>query len=213
MARPNETTDATLRVLAELERRELLLQAGREFASVANIVAREAISGSWWAHPQSNLIYRVCQELEQHPSVAEARLLAGKVTQLWQTMWGDVAAVALSRAQWQTNGLSAAALHLLKQVDQSPVDTSTLDWPHPSEKLGDICRALERRLLVKSEEVHTASGRHAKVLSSWDAWWTGHATGALPGVEAARSRIETLVGTDAQRLLPWRVRLSGRASK
>ena len=72
---------------------------------------------------------------------------------------------------------------------------------------------LERRLLVKSEEIHTASGRHAKVLSTWDAWWTEHSTGALPNVEAARNRIESLVGADAQRLLPWQARLSARASK
>ncbi len=88
MARPQDTDLATSRVIAELRQHELLLQAGREFASVANIVAGETISGSWWAHPQSNLIYWVCQDLEQHPSVAEARLLAGKVTQLWQTIWG-----------------------------------------------------------------------------------------------------------------------------
>ncbi len=180
MARPDDTDLATARVIAELRQHELLLQAGREFASVANIVARETISGSWWAHPQSNLIYWVCQDLEQHPSVAEARLLAGKVTQLWQTVWGDVAAVALGRAAWQTDGLSAAARRLLKRVDDSPVDTSTLEWHDPSEKLGDICRVLERRMLVKSEEVHTASGRHAKVLSSWDKWWAEHTTGALP---------------------------------
>ncbi len=213
MPRPNDTDLATARVVAELRQRQLLLQAGREFASVANIVARETIRGSWWAHPQSNLIYWVCQDLEQHPSVAEARLLAGKVTQLWETVWGDVAAVALGRAPWQTDGLSAAALRLLQSVDRSPVDTRTLEWHHTSEKLGDVCRILERRMLVKSEEVHTASGRHAKVLSSWDAWWAEHATGALPGVETARRRLETLVGADAQRLLPWRWRLSGRASK
>lgn len=213
MARPDDTDAATARVVTELRRRELLLQAGREFASVANIVARETISGSWWAHPQSNLIYWVCQDLERHPNVAEARLLAGKVTQLWQTLWSDVAAIALGRAAWQTNGLSAAAMLLLKRVERSPVDTGTLEWHDSSEKLGDICRQLERRPLVKAEEVHTASGRHAKVLSTWDAWWAEHTTGALPGVDTARSRIETLVGTNAQRLLPWHARPSGRASK
>jgi hypothetical protein len=158
MARPDDTDLATARVIAELRQRELLLQAGREFASVANIVARETISGSWWAHPQSNLIYWVCQDLEQHPSVAEARPLAGKVTQLWQSVWGDVAAVALSRAAWQTDGLSATARRLLKRVDDSPVDTSNLEWHDPSEMLGDICRTLERRILVKSEEVHHPPG-------------------------------------------------------
>ena len=101
MARPAETDAATQRVLAQLEQRELLLQAGREFPSIANIVAGEEIRGSWWAHPKSNLVYWVCQDLEQHPRIAEARLIAGKVTHLWQTVWPHIAAIALSRAPWQ----------------------------------------------------------------------------------------------------------------
>ncbi len=213
MARPTETTAATSRVLAELERRELLLQAGREFASLANIVAGETVEGSWWAHPKSNVIYWVCQDLEAHPRVAEARLLAGKVTHLWDTLWPHVAAVALARASWQIDGLSPAARRLLARVDESPVDTSTLEWTSKSEKLGDVCRTLERRLLVKSEEVHTPSGRHAKVISTWQSWWSARGNGALPHVDAARERIESVVGDAGLRLLPWRKRLSGRASK
>ena len=124
MARPTETTAATSRVLDELERRELLLQAGREFASLANIVAGETVEGSWWAHPKSNVIYWVCHDLEAHPRVAEARLLAGKVTHLWDTLWPHVAAVALARASWQIDGLSPAARRLLARVDENSVDTT-----------------------------------------------------------------------------------------
>ena len=213
MARPTETDTATSRVLAELERRELLLQAGREFASIANIVAGEPITGSWWAHPKSNLIYWVCQDLEAHPRVAEARLLAGKVTHLWDTLWPHVAAIALARRSWQLDGLSPLARRLLERVDEGTVDTTALAWTSRSEKLGDVCRTLERRLLVKSEEVHTSSGRHAKMLSSWERWWSQHSTGPLPPVDAACERIESLVGDAGLRLLPWRARLSARASK
>ena len=106
MARPAETDTATQRVLGELERRQLLLQAGREFTSVANLVTNEEIKGSWWTHPKSNLIYSVCQDLEDDPRVAEARLLAGKVTHLWQTIWPHVAAMALARTAWQVERLS-----------------------------------------------------------------------------------------------------------
>jgi hypothetical protein len=206
MARPDETTAATSRVLAELERRELLLQAGREFASIANIVAGETIGGSWWAHPQSNLIYWVCQDLEEHPRVDEARLLGGKVTHLWDTLWPHVTAVALAREPWQFDGLSAAALRLLERVDEGTVDTSALRWTTRTEKLGDTCRMLERRLLAKSEEIHLPSGRHAKQLSTWQSWWTLHGTVALPDVTVARERIEAAVGDAAVRLLPWNAR-------
>ena len=213
MVRPDATTAATARVLAELERRELLLQAGREFASIANIVAGETISGSWWAHPKSNLIYWVCQDLEGHPRVDEARLLAGKVTHLWDTLWSHVAALALAREPWQFDGLSTAARDLLERVDEHPVDTSTLRWTSKTEKLGDACRVLERRLLVKSEEIHMPSGRHSKRLSTWRSWWTIRGTGPLPGIDAARERIESAVGDACLRLLPWSARSSGRASK
>lgn len=213
MARPDETTAATSRVLAELERRELLLQAGREFASIANIVADEIISGSWWAHPKSNLIYWVCQDLEEHPRVDEARLLAGKVTHLWDTLWPHVAAVALAREPWQFDDLSAAARGLLERVDENPVDTSTLRWTSKPERLGDVCRVLEHRLLVKSEEIHLPSGRHAKRLSTWRSWWTLRGVGKLPSAAAARERIESAVGPTGLPLVPWRTRSSGRASK
>ena len=95
MARPPETDEATRRVRAELERRQLLLQAGNEFPSIATIVVGEPIRGSWWAHPQSNLIYWVCQDLDDDPNVTEARLIGGKVTHVWRTAWADVAPLRL----------------------------------------------------------------------------------------------------------------------
>jgi hypothetical protein len=211
MARPKQTTAATQRVLAELQRRGLLLQAGREFASVANIVAGEEVRGSWWAHPQSNLIYRVCQDLEQHPRITEARLLGGKVTHLWDTLWPHVAAVALERAPWQFTALSRDARRLLERVDAHPVETDSLAWSS-AEKLGDVSRELERRLLVKATEIHTPSGKHAKSLTSWQDWWTHHGAGPLPNPDNSRAYLEHVVG-DASRLLPWRGRLSARASK
>ncbi len=213
MTRPKETTAATERVLGELQRRQLLLQAGREFTSVANIVTGETIRGSWWAHPKSNVVYWVCQDLEAHPRIAEARLLAGKVTHIWDTLWADVTAVAVARASWQIDGLSSAAQRLLEQVDANTVDTSNTSWDATTEKLGDVCRALERRLLVRSDEIHTSSGRHAKVLSSWGSWWSQHGAGALPHADDARARIESVVGDASHRLLPWHTHFSGRASK
>ena len=207
MARPAETDTATQRVLGELERRQLLLQAGREFTSVANLVTNEEIKGSWWTHPKSNLIYSVCQDLEDDPRVAEARLLAGKVTHLWQTIWPHVAAMALARTAWQVERLSPAAMDLLERVDHEPVRTDAIAWSS-REKLGDVCRLLERRLLVTSQEIHTASGRHAKQLMSWDTWRKQHGAITLPSVATAQSHLESLVG-DATYLLPWAARSPG----
>jgi hypothetical protein len=201
MARPVETDRATGLVLAELERLELLLQAGKEFPSVANLVAGETIRGSWWAHPSSNLIYWVCQDLDAHPRVAEARLIAGKVTQLWDTVWADVVAVALAREPWQWHGITEPLRALVERVDAAPQRTDEMDWTGP-RKLGDACRALEQRLLIRSDELHTASGRHAKVLVSWKTWRERQARRQLPEPHVARLRLETRLG-DAARWLPW----------
>jgi len=76
VVRPADASEATAPVLETLERHEVLLQAGREFPSLANLVAGEEIRGSWGAHPKSHLIYRVCQDLADHrelPSVERSR--------------------------------------------------------------------------------------------------------------------------------------------
>jgi hypothetical protein len=200
MARPPETDEATRRVRAELERRQLLLQAGNEFPSIATIVVGEPIRGSWWAHPQSNLIYWVCQDLDDDPNVTEARLIGGKVTHVWRTAWADVASVALAREPWQSDGLDAAERALIDDADAADVRADALVWTG-RRKLADACRLLERRLLVKAHDVHTDSGRHVKVLGSWRRWWQENGTGRLHKAADARARLEQLVGN--RKLLPW----------
>jgi len=201
MARPAATDQATARVLVELRRLGLLLQAGTEFTSVAQLVVGEEIRGSWWAHPQANLIYWVCQDLEAHPEVAHARLIAGKVTHLWRSVWADVAAIALAREPWQWRSVEPELRRLVALVDSAPQRTDTLSW-QGQRRLGDACRLLERRLLVKADEIHTESGRHAKLLTAWRHWWDAHAAGPLPAAAAARSHLEARLDT-AARHLPW----------
>lgn len=203
MSRPRGTERATRRVLSALEHHGLLLQAGSEFPSVANIVAGEPIRGSWWAHPKANLIYWVCQDLDADARVTEARLLGGKVTHVWHTIWPEVTAVAMARDAWQTRGIDRHARGLVERVDGADVRTDGLRW-RGARKLGDVCRLLERRLLVKAVEIHTESGRHAKVLTSWPRWWAAHGGGPLPAGSTARVRLESRV--DDLRLLPWSAR-------
>jgi hypothetical protein len=201
MARPPDADRTTRHVLDELERLELLLQSGNEHPSIVTLIAGGRVRGSWWSHPKANLIYWVCQDLEADARVTAARLLGGKVTHVWHTRWPELCAVALARDAWQWDGLGSAERSLVAEVDADEVRTDRIDW-RGGGKLGDVCRLLERRLLVKADEIHTDTGRHAKVLGSWQRFWRQHGKGRLPEVAVARSRLEALVG-DAARLLPW----------
>jgi hypothetical protein len=54
-----------------------------------------------------------------------------------------------------------------------------------------------------ADELHTDSGKHAKQLVSWRAWWNEHGGGRLPKPADARAYVEQRVGAEL-RLLPWR---------
>jgi hypothetical protein len=54
---------------------------------MTEVIAREPIKGSWWAHPKSRLIYRVLQTLENSPAILVCRLVEGKVTFVHRRLW------------------------------------------------------------------------------------------------------------------------------
>ena len=69
-------------------------------------------------------------------------------------------------------------------------------------------RELELRLQVHSVQVHTASGAHERVLSTWHHWAGENSVSLDTGVAAAKERFETIVEglrTDfgGKALLPW----------
>ncbi len=100
-------------------------------------------------------------------------------------------------------------LRILPYSDGSPAAVRADSLELTSDrKRADIVRDLERRLLLHAEEVHTQSGRHAKVLQSW-AGWARHVELDAPPPDPATARrtFETAVATfapeRAARLLPW----------
>jgi hypothetical protein len=181
----------------------LLLEADALLPSVTTLVAREPIRGSWWGHPSGNLIYWVLQDLEEQSAMLRAKLLNGKVTLVAPTLWASLAAAGAAREGWQTRALSAAGRSLLTRTRRA--GTLRLDqlrrWEFP-RKIGDVARELERRLLVHSYEVHTDSGRHAKVLEDWPVLTQRLGLGPLPEPDAARAALERAPGASGARL-PW----------
>ena len=199
-------------VRRELDDRGLLLIADASLPSIAAIVARGPVGGSWWSHPLAHEIYDVCQWLEDQTDVARVKLVASKVTFVHRALFASVAAVGSAREPWQTRSLTPAAKRLLARCDARGV--LRLDELTPRARPAVQARAksaleLERRLLVRTDEVHTATGAHARRLWSWTAWRASlspvpdeiPAASGRQALEAAVARFGRV--TDRRALLPW----------
>ena len=162
---------------------ELVLQALREFGwlletdaklpSVSGLVAGEPLRGSWWAHPRARAIFAVLQQVADHRDVMITRLVSEKLTFVHRALWSDLLSIATAREDWQLRALSPEARMLLKMIDQGEqVRSDSLKWPakYKSVKPGQAVRELEKRLLIHSEEFHSDSGAHAKLLETWERW-------------------------------------------
>lgn len=163
----------------------LLLLQDKTVPNAVTVITNERVSGSWWAHPRANEIFRTLEELDD---VALAtKLIARKVTYVHKTLWPAVAAVGRAREPWQMRGLSPAAKKLLARIDlEGTVQAS-----------GAPSRVLQERLLVRAREVHTESGRHETILESWP---PSHLTPA-----EGRRRLESAARATGASLetLPW----------
>lgn len=157
-------------VSKELERWGVLLVSDSKLPSVAGLVARAPLGGSWWAHPQSHEIFRIASRLGSRPDVLAPRLVAGKVTFLHKKLWPALLAVGRAREPWQLDGLSERARKLFERVERDGAlrtDELAAETGERAKSLGEAARQLERRLLVYGEQFHTESGAHAKRLESW----------------------------------------------
>jgi hypothetical protein len=179
-----------------LVRHGLLLLQDARLPSVATLVAGEVVRGSWWGHAAGKHIFRVAGELADHPDVATAKLLGGKVTFVHRMLFAELVSIGSARERWQTSGLSKDASALLARVDAEGT-------AHAS---GPAAKQLEAALLVASEQVHTASGAHALELQSWSVFGERRGVAARLAPAQARERVEWAVAAMAPGRapkLPW----------
>jgi hypothetical protein len=187
--------------LASLKEHGLLLQTDASLPSVCALVTGSPVCGSWWAHPRGQDIFRVNNDLEDHPDVLMTKLISGKITYLDRALWPAVIAVGRAREPWQIDGLSREAGELLAELEHKPV--------HPVRHLSKAAAELEGKLLAYSEQFHTEDGAHARRLESWNHW--SKRTGfAEKRMTASRAKIllETAVADLNQKFngrgrLPW----------
>lgn len=156
------------KVLREIEKRGILLVTDPVLPSVTGMVAGEPVSGSWWSHPRAHEIYAVLTSLEEDLGVLLVKLVSKKETFIHRSLWPQLFAIASSREDWQTSGLSARARALLEKVESyGAIRLDELGRGFDRKALGRAGRELEERLLVHGDQVHTEKGAHAKLLSSW----------------------------------------------
>jgi hypothetical protein len=110
----------------------------------------------------------VTTSLEEDPAVLLVKLVSRKETFVHRSLWPQLFAIATSKADWQTSGLSARARALLEKVESyGAIRLDELGRGFDRKALGRAARELEERLLVHGDQMHTEKGAHAKLLSSW----------------------------------------------
>ena len=184
-------------VLSSLNRHGLLLKQDKRLPNVVTLVTGETLETSWWSHPKGNLIFRVLDELSDHPDVLFTKLLAGKDTLVHRSLWPEFLAVASSGESWQRRELSAGALRLLGKIRRAR---------RPVLSSGPTVKELTSRLLVNSVQVHTESGQHQTALESWTRWSRRIGVASRGSAIEARSALEAACAAIGAplRALPWR---------
>jgi hypothetical protein len=157
-------------VLRQLEKDGLLLLSGSEIPSVRGLITNKTSPGSWWSDPAAQRIFVVSELLEDHPDVTITKLVTRKVTFVHRQLWDYLFAVGTARDDWQLNALSREARAVLNEVDKHGSIRSDGPALKDKTKTGDVTRQLEQRLLVHSDQVHTETGAHAKVIETWEHW-------------------------------------------
>lgn len=169
-------------LLARLEADGLLMLSDAKRPSVVSLVTGGPARGSWWSHPKGREIYALLEQLGEHPDVLAVKLIDNKVTFVHRRLWPAVLSIARARDDAQMKGLSSAARRLLERVDEEG----------EVQAHGPAVKELESRLLVHTAQVHTKTGAHALVLTSWTIWAKRHApVGRAMTLARARQLLQT----------------------
>ncbi len=78
-----------------VETHGLVLESARGgVPSLAEWIAGESISGSWWGHPKSNNIWAATRAIRRSSEVLVCRLIDGKITYAHRRLWPPLVRLA-----------------------------------------------------------------------------------------------------------------------
>jgi hypothetical protein len=187
------------RILRAVDDHGVMLVHDRVLPCVTRLVIGEPIAGSWWSHPMAKSIYNALGELED--SVMTVKLVGAKDTLVAERLWADLVQAGMAPTHAQLAGLDDEASSLLRQI-------KTVTEPVIVDKtVRNHAKVLAARLLVAGEDVHTESGRHVKVYSSWETWGREHRVQLSGDADFARHRFAEVVApwpaSARSKRLPW----------
>lgn len=155
---------------AFVHERKIVMSVGRSgLAVLSDAIAGRRLPGSWMGHPETTAIYNIFVGLGRS-ALLDARLVAGKSVLMDPALGPVVARLAGDperRADIERR-LAPLARRLLRRVEADGavrMDSSGI----PSKEGRAARTALERALLVVSEEFHTERGSHTVVVRPWRA--------------------------------------------
>lgn len=81
--------------LAFVRKHGVVLEAGRgPVPSLAEKIAGEPVSGSWWGHPKGREIFDLTRAVRDSPEVLVSRLVKGKITYVHRRLWPTIVRAA-----------------------------------------------------------------------------------------------------------------------
>lgn len=129
-------TSAVDPMAALIEHGMLLESARGPLPNVAELVAGEAIRGSWWGHPSSHAIFDAINFLAESPDVVRTRLVNGKVTLIHRRVWPALVRVA--------NGLPIEWLAAIREEHTATGAHRALRQEFPGWVPADVLHHAER---------------------------------------------------------------------
>lgn len=191
-----KTLDDALDLLVKRRVMTLAGAATDRVPSLASAVAGKPVKGSWWAHPQGKLIFKLSEALADHRDVLLTRL-GDKVTFVHKTLWAALYRMGTDETQVRATlgRVAPAAADLFAKVQKA----GTL---HVTAAEKDIAAALEG-LVIQTQE-HGESGAHRSILRSWQDWAPKKVAAAAKKltVERAQKQIADAMGWGATSLAP-----------
>ncbi|MCH8906610.1 MAG: hypothetical protein IH840_05935 [Candidatus Heimdallarchaeota archaeon] len=149
------------------------------FPSLISEIVGKPIRGSWWSHPQGNLIYMISEGLADSLEILTVKLVYGKVSYVHKTLWTALYRVVTDIA-WRNKriaSLNSIEKRLLMEVEDREVvriNELITEWPSTSKaQKKEITKArkqLESSLLVYSHQFHSEKGSHSTEIKLWENW-------------------------------------------